>query len=99
MRTYRIITVCAASVCKGLGSFRRPRHIRIVQDGCRATGVGYTAVAEWRNVDSRYTGPKSAYGQSMESARQTLAALQAAWEQAVLDGAEESQQNLMALVS
>lgn len=53
------------------GKYRRPVRVLVVSQhkGCYRSNDP-AIVREWCNVDSRYDGPNSAYGQAMAAARQ-----------------------------
>jgi len=79
---FKLITVSAHGPCTGGGKYRRPVHIRIFNPDIQPTeyarqGKGRSVIvqAEWKNVDSRFQGPRSAYGQSLAMARSVLARL------------------------
>lgn len=63
--------VCQAPSGRG-GKFRRPVVVRVL-DTSAGPGqwhwVRFGSVEEWRNVDSRYSGYRSEYGQALADAR------------------------------
>ena len=79
---YEIAIVSAHAPHSGGGSYRRPVHIRVFDPEKQKTeyarqGKGKAVVVHtaWNNVDSRYHGPKSAYGQCIDAARELVAML------------------------
>lgn len=84
-RYYVAVSVCQAS-CKGGGKYRRPVTIRV----CDSHDGGYWHAVRncpcgrrWSNVDSRYNGPRSAYGQALAAARELAHRLNAEYESAL----------------
>lgn len=79
MRYIVRVRQCQAPAANG-GKYRRPVTVRVLD-----TTVGPSewhwvrrgVVQSWRNVDSRYDGPRSAYGQSLRSAAQLAEELNA----------------------
>lgn len=74
------IKSCHAPMSKG-GKFRRPVTVRVLAAGVSewhaVRGLIPGAVLfEARNVDSRYAGPRSAFGAALAQARAVLAAAQ-----------------------
>ena len=79
---YEIAIVSAHAPSAGGGKYRRPVHIRVFDPDVQKTeyarkgkGKAVKAHTVWKNVDSRYHGPKSAYGQCMAAARALIAML------------------------
>lgn len=79
---FQVRVVCAPATSSGNSRFRRPVHVRVMDttksewhavrglnDGCRA---------EISNVDSRYSGPRSAHGQALARCREIAEELNAA---------------------
>lgn len=85
---YRIVIKRCSNKAKSHGAlFRRPVHVRImdlyVTEVDAETNSPWHVrrgegdiIHEWRNVDSRYSGPRSAYGQALAAAEETLAQLE-----------------------
>lgn len=71
------IRTCQAPSTNG-GKYRRPVVVRVVDTTSgpsdwywHRTGI----VSQWHNVDSRYSGPRSAYGQARREAEQLASEL------------------------
>lgn len=70
---YQVIIRSAPATGRN-GKYRRPVHVRVVDSTLsewhtvRRLNDGLKA--EYRNVDSRYHGSRSAYGQALASARE-----------------------------
>ena len=79
-----IVTRSAAAPKSGGGKYRRPVHVRVLDsrqsEWHAVRGYNDGVKAEWSNVDSRYTGPRSAYGQALAAARELVADLNLAEE-------------------
>lgn len=75
---YHVAISCYPSTSRGAGRFRRPVVVRVLD---RAVGSRWHQVRQpvraWPNVDSRYDGPRSAYGQALIAARELAARLNA----------------------
>lgn len=71
----------ASAPSSGGGKYRRPVHVRVmdqtVSEWHAVRGLNDGVKAEWRNVDSRYDGPRSEYGQALRAARELAAKLNA----------------------
>jgi len=89
MERFKVSTVSAKSVGSGPGKFRRPVHVRVMDLGATVVSASTRSawhvsrgegdiVEEWSDVDSRYSGPRSAYGQSLDAATACAAELNAA---------------------
>lgn len=75
---YQIITRSCAAPKSGGGKYRRPVRILVVSQFKPAYRRNDPAViAEWSNVDSRYSGPRSAHGQALQAARELCERLNA----------------------
>lgn len=70
-----VVRTCCAPQSGG-GRYRRPVRVLVVRGPVKAAyRRGDSAVvAEWSNVDSRYDGPRSAYGQAIRAARAMVGA-------------------------
>lgn len=81
MARYVVRTRVAAAPKSGGGQFRRPVHVRVYDTQAGGTewhwvrGLTPGLVREWRNVDSRYDGPRSEYGKAIREARELAAKL------------------------
>lgn len=76
---YQIGSRTAAGGQSGGAQYRRPVHIRVYDthhEDYRGIGSG-GAVQEWDNVDSRYTGMRSAHGKALHAARELTTQLNA----------------------
>lgn len=77
------ISVSTAPAKGGNGKYRRPVHIYLFDTQAKGTrwhwvrGLNGGLVKMWANVDSRYSGPKSAYGQAMQEAKELCQQLNA----------------------
>jgi hypothetical protein len=67
--------IFATAPCNGgKGKYRRPMHIRVIDTrqsywhAVRGLNEGVKAI--WRNRDSRYSGPRSEFGQACAAAQQ-----------------------------
>lgn len=76
-----VVTVATCQApSSGGGRFRRPVVVRVLDTTAGAGPwhwVRYGVVSEWHNVDSRYDGPRSAYGQAIRAAHAECDALNA----------------------
>ncbi len=79
---YQIVVVSAHAPKSGGGKYRRPVHVRVFNPNMQRTayaakgyGRSVEKVAEWRNVDSRYNGPKSAFGKAIREANTLIDSL------------------------
>lgn len=76
------IRVVSAPVNSGNGRFRRPVHVRVMDttqsEWHAVRGLNNGLKAQISNVDSRYSGPRSAYGQAMAYCRELMNELNAA---------------------
>jgi hypothetical protein len=64
------------------GKYRRPVHVRVFDPEAQTTsyarqgrGRSVVVVAEWRNVDSRYDGERSAFGRAIREAQEIVGKL------------------------
>lgn len=79
---YKISIRTASAPSSGGGKYRRPVHVRVLDTETMKSewhavrGFG-GKVAEWSNVDSRYDGPNSAYGQALRAAKSMVESLNA----------------------
>lgn len=76
-----VVTRSAHAPSSGRGRFRRPVHVRVmdstVSEWHAVRGLNDGVRYEYRNVDSRYDGPRSEYGQALRAARELAAKLNA----------------------
>lgn len=75
-----IVVIRSANAPKSRGGkFRRPVHVRVMDstqsEWHAVRGLNDGMIREWSNVDSRYTGPRSEYGQALAAAEQLAAEL------------------------
>lgn len=73
-------TACCPAPSRGGGKFRRPVVVRVLDTAAGPSEwhwVRRGVRARWENVDSRYDGPRAAYGQAMRSAAEIAARLNA----------------------
>lgn len=63
----------------GGGKYRRPVRVVVIDTTIQYAGspIRKGIVAEWSNVDSRYSGPRSEHGQALQAARELAATLNA----------------------
>ena len=69
-----VVRSCYAPQSGG-GKYRRPVRLLVVvgeHKSCYRSNDP-DILAEWRNLDSRYTGPRSEYGQALREAQQLVA--------------------------
>jgi hypothetical protein len=77
---YKVTIRAASAPSSGGGKYRRPVHVRVLDMAVMKSewhavrGRG-GKVAEWSNVDSRYDGPRSEYGQALRAAEQMADAM------------------------
>jgi len=76
---YKIAIVSSHAPKSGGGKYRRPVDVRVYNYRIQTTeyaktGKGKNAViySQWRNVDCRYHGPKSAYGKAINEAKELV---------------------------
>ena len=68
---YVVSEACCHAPSSGGGKYRRPVVVRVLDT---LAGPGYWhwvrsgIVARWHNVDSRYDGPRAAYGRAIRAA-------------------------------
>lgn len=87
-----VIVTRTAPATSGRGRYRRPVHVRVM-DRTRSEwhavrGLNDGLKAEWRNVDSRYRGPRAEYGQALAAAARLAADLNLAEEYRSLPAAD-----------
>jgi hypothetical protein len=81
--SYAIAIVSVYAPKANGGGYRRPVDIRVydpernVGYGREGRGAKRITIAEWHNVDSRYDGQRSAYGQAMAKAVALIERLEA----------------------
>ena len=78
MKRYVITIRSCPAPSSGGGRFRRPVTVRVLDTNSGRSEwhwVRNGVVQSWPNVDSRYSGPRAAYGQALESARALAAEL------------------------
>jgi hypothetical protein len=78
---YQIVKRAFPAPSSGGGKYRRAVQLMVV-DATNGIKSAYrrndpTIVREWRNVDSRYDGPRSEYGQAKRAAEALVAQLNA----------------------
>lgn len=72
-----VVRSCNAG-SRGGGKYRRPAVIRVIDTHVADTDRGQVlrgTVREWRNVDSRYRGPRSEFGKAFAAAEALAAEL------------------------
>ena len=70
---FQIISRSYNAPKSGGGKYRRPVRILVVSQYKNAYRHGDPAIVqEWRNVDSRYSGPRSEHGQALAAARELV---------------------------
>lgn len=66
------VVIRSASANGGRGKYRRPVHVRVVDttksEWHAVRGLNDGIISQWRNVDSRYTGPRSECGKALTAA-------------------------------
>lgn len=70
-----VVVIRAANAPKsGGGKYRRPVHVRVMDttqsEWHAVRGFNDGLKAEWSNVDKRYNGPRSEYGQAIRAAKE-----------------------------
>jgi len=76
---YQIAIVYAHAPKSNGGNYRHLVHVRVYAPKLQKTEYAKTGkgrsvkiLKEWSNVDSRYNGPKSAYGQALGNAQELV---------------------------
>lgn len=68
---YQVITRSCYAPKSGGGKYRHPVRVLVVSVYKGAYRSNDPAIIrEWRNVDSRYSGPRSEHGQALRAARE-----------------------------
>ena len=69
---YTVVIRSANAPKTGGGKYRRPVHVRVMDstqsEWHAVRGLNDGLIREWSNVDSRYAGPRSEYGQAIAAA-------------------------------
>lgn len=73
---FQIVTRSCSAPKSGGGKYRRPVRVLVV-DATNGIKPAYrqndpSVIREWRNVDSRYNGPRSEHGQALRAANQMV---------------------------
>jgi hypothetical protein len=67
---YQVVVRACQAPSSGGGKFRRPKVIYVVDSQVQDPAKPVRSYVRcWHNVDGRYDGPKSAYGQALSAAR------------------------------